>query len=240
MVSEVVWAQVLSRAGRLVERPVRELRGERLEEYEAVWQPPRYQGRRAIATWWRPADRARHVGCAHLGALGAAVSLEADRDVVAFASWPMRLHWADDAGGYVPDFFVRLADGRARLLVCRPAGGSPQRWEAAAELLEAAGKQADWQVRVHEGTADPVVFSNLQRLSRWRHTRLADADTARVLRKVFAEPQPLAVGVRASGLPELPTVAKAHHLIWTRELLIDWSSPYMPHRSLVWAPEGVV
>ncbi|MGQ4727710.1 TnsA-like heteromeric transposase endonuclease subunit [Streptomyces sp. Ju416(a)] len=236
--SDLVWAQVRSRAGRLVERPVRELRGERLEDHEAVRQPPRYQGRRAIATWWRPADRVRHAGCATLAALEAAVSLEADREVAAFASWPVRLGWAGSGEGYVPDFFVRLADGQGRLLVCRPRGDTSQRWEEASRLLEAAGRQTGWQVRVHEGLADPVAAQNMQRLSRWRHTRLADAGTARVLHDVFAKPQPLAAGVRASGLPELPTVARAHHLIWTRELLIDWSSPFVPARSLVWTPEG--
>ena len=97
---------------------------------------------------------------------------------------------------------------------------------------------AGWQVRVHEGPADAVAARNLQRLSRWRHTRLADADTAQVLRQVFARPRPLTTGVRASGLPELPTVARALHLVWTRELLIDWTRPFVPARSLVWSPEG--
>lgn len=235
---DLVWAQVRSRAGRLLERPVRELRGEALEEHEPVWQPERYQGRRAIATWWHLADRTRHAGCATLGALEAALSLEADPEVVTFASWPVRLGWAGGGEGYVPDFFARLEGGQARLLVCRPGDGTSERWAATLKLLEAAGQQAGWQVRVHEGMADAVVARNLQRLSRWRHVRLADADTARVLRQVFARPQPLTAGVRASGLPELSSVARAHHLIWRRELLIDWSRPFVPARSLVWSPEG--
>ncbi|GAA2679357.1 TnsA-like heteromeric transposase endonuclease subunit [Streptomyces lunalinharesii] len=235
---DVVWAQLRSPAGRLLERPVGGLRQERLEEYEPVWLPERYQGRRAIATWWHLTGRARHAGCGTLGALEAALSLEADPEVVTFASWPVRLSWSDGGEGYVPDFFARLASGQARLLVCRPGDDTSQRWVATLKLLEAAGQQAGWQVRVYEGMADPVVARNLQRLSRWRHVRLADADTARVLRQVFARPQPLTAGVRASGLPELSSVARAHHLIWTRELLIDWSRPFVPARSLVWSPAG--
>ncbi|MEU7045904.1 TnsA-like heteromeric transposase endonuclease subunit [Streptomyces varsoviensis] len=235
--SDRVWAQVRSRAGRLLERPVGALRGERLEDLEPVWQPQRYQGRQAIATWWRPAGQARHAGCATLGALEAALALEADPEVVTFAAWPVRLG-RPDAEGYVPDFFARLGDGQARLVVHRPGEGTSHRWAATLQLLEAAGQQAGWQVRVHEGPADAVAARNLQRLSRWRHTRLADADTAQVLRQVFARPRPLTTGVRASGLPELPTVARALHLVWTRELLIDWTRPFVPARSLVWSPEG--
>jgi hypothetical protein len=241
VMSDRVWAQVRSAAGRLLERPVGELRGERLEEYAPVWQPQRYQGRRAIATWWRPAGQVRHVGCATLGAMDAVVALESDPEVRAFAAWPVRLGWAVDserAEGYVPDLFARLGGGGARLVVCRPGDGTSEPWADRLRLLEAAGLQAGWQVRVHESAPDTVTARNLRRLSRWRHTQLADAGTARVLRQVFTRPQPLLAGVRASGLPELPTVARAHHLLWTRDLLIDWSAPFVPARSLVWAPEG--
>ena len=93
-----MWAQVRSRAGRLLERPVGALRGERLEDLEPVWQPQRYQGRQAIATWWRPAGQARHAGCATLGALEAALALEADPEVVTFAAWPVRLGRPDAEG----------------------------------------------------------------------------------------------------------------------------------------------
>ncbi|SOD91527.1 hypothetical protein SAMN06272765_7178 [Streptomyces sp. Ag109_G2-15] len=233
-VAEVVWAQFLSPAGRLLEKPVSQVRQERLEERAEVWRPTRYRGRRAIATWWRSAGQARHAGCASLGALEAALSLEFDPQVVSFAGWPVRLSWAGSTEGYVPDFFARLADGRARLLVC-PAGG----WEETARLLEAADEQAGWEVRVHPGTDDAAAAANRRRLARYRHARLADADTARVLHQVFARPRPFADGIRASALPELATVARALHLVWTRELLIDWSAPFVPARSLVWSPQGV-
>ncbi len=237
--AEVVWAQFLSPAGRLLERPVRQVRQEQLEERGEVWRPTRYRGRRAIATWWRPAGQARHAGCASLGALEAAMSLEFDPQVVAFTGWPVRLAWADSAAGYVPDFFARLAGGRARLLVCRTSEQAAGGWEETSRLLQAAGEQAGWEVRVHPGADDTAAAANRQRLARYRHTRLADADTARVLQRVFARPRPFTDGVRASALPELATVARALHLVWTRELLIDWSSPFVPARSLVWSPQGM-
>jgi hypothetical protein len=239
-VGGVVWAQFRSPSGRLIERPVGQLRKEQLEKYEPVWQPERYKGRRAIATWWRLAGEARHAGCATLGALEAAVSLEFDPQVVTFAAWPVRLGWAGSEDGYVPDFFARLTNGQGQLLVRRPGGGAAAGWAATLELLQTAGQEAGWQVRVHQEDADDEVAArNRQRLSRWRHARLADADTAQVLHQVFTRPRPLIDGVTASGLPKLPTVAKAHHLIWTRELLIDWTKPYVPARSLVWSALGV-
>ncbi|MEV7243096.1 TnsA-like heteromeric transposase endonuclease subunit [Streptomyces sp. NPDC093248] len=235
---DVVWAQVRSRAGRLLERPVRELGQERLEEHDPVWEPERYQGRRAIATWWRLGDSTRHAGCATLGALEAARSLEFDPQVVIFAAWPVRLNWAGSTVSYVPDFFARLQDGSGRLLVCRPSRPG-SRWAERLELVQAAGRQAGWQVRVYEAAPDSVITGNIKLLSRWRHARLYDADAAQVLHRVFARPQPLLAGVETSGLPELPTVAKALHLIWSRSLLVDWTKPFVPARSLVWSPEGV-
>ncbi|MGW2785947.1 TnsA-like heteromeric transposase endonuclease subunit [Streptomyces populi] len=233
---DVVWAQVRSRAGRLLERPVRELGRERMEELDPVWEPERYQGRRAIATWWKLSDRSRHAGCATLGALEAAQSLEFDLQVVTFAAWPVRLNWAGRPGSYVPDFFARLRDGSGRLLVCRPSTAGP-RWAETLELVEVAGRQAGWQVREYAPAQDAVLAGNIKRLSRWRHTRLYDADAAQVLHQVFARPQPFLPGVKASGLPELPTVAKALHLIWSRSLLIDWTKPFVPARSLAWSAE---
>lgn len=238
--AEVVWARFLSPAGRLLKRPASQIRQERLEERAEVWRPTRYRGRRAIATWWRPAGQVRLAGCATLGALEAALSLEFDPQVVSFTGWPLRLGWAGSEQGYVPDFFARLADGRARLVVCqkgseRAAGG----WEEASRLLEAAGEQAGWEVRVHPGADGTAAAANRQRLARYRHARLADADTARVLHQVFARPRPFTDGVTASALPELATVARALHLVWMRELLIDWSTPFVPTRSLVWSPQGV-
>ncbi|MFJ9127835.1 TnsA-like heteromeric transposase endonuclease subunit [Streptomyces sp. NPDC102340] len=237
MVSGVVWGQFRSRSGRVRELPVRELREERLEERAGVWEPKRHRGRRAIATWWRPADRVGHAGCATLGALEAAVSLEFDPEVVTFSSWPVRLRWADDASGYVPDFFARLGDGRARLLVRRPNASGPAtgRWHRTLALLEAAGEQTGWQVRVHTGDEDPVVVRNRQRLARYRHDRFADADIARALSRAFAEPRCFDAGVAASGMPRLVAVACGLHLIWRGELLFDWSRPFVPGRSVVWS-----
>jgi hypothetical protein len=240
-VGDVVWARFRSPAGRLLERPVGELRGERLEEREPVWEPQRYKGRRAIATWWRLTDRARHAGCATLGALRAAEALEFDPQVVTFAAWPVRLGWSNKGGddGWVPDFFARLTGGQAALVVCPPGGGTTPGWAATLDMLTAAGQQAGWGLRVHQDDGDAVAARNRQRLARWRHARLADPATAQVLHEMFARPRPFGEGVAASGLPQLPTLARGHHMIWNRQLLIDWSRPFLPARSLAWSARTV-
>lgn len=233
-VRDVVWAEFHSPAGRLVRRPVSQVPREALEEREPVWKPVQYRGKRAIATWWRLAETARHAGCATLEDLTAARALEFDPEVATFTAWPVRLSWADGSGAYVPDFFARLADGRARLVVRAPGGPASADWTGTLRLLAAAGRQAGWQVRVHT-PADATVVENQRRLSRYRHARLADTEAARLLHAAFATPKPLTEGVAASGLPELSALAQAHHLVWKRELRIDWSLPFVPTRSLVWS-----
>lgn len=235
---DVVWAEFNSSAGRLVRRPLSQVRREELEEREPVWKPVQYRGKQAIATWWRLADTARHAGCATLGALAAARSLDFDPEVATFTAWPLRLSWADGDGAYVPDFFARLSHGQARLVVCPPGGRTGGAdWPYTLELLDAAGRQAGWQVRVHT-PPDAVTAENQRRLSRYRHPRLADHEAARLLHAVFATPRPLTEGVQATGLPALSAMAQAHHLIWKRDLLIDWSVPFVPARSLVWSSKA--
>lgn len=235
---DVVWAEFHSLAGRLVRRPVSEAGREELEEREPVWKPVQYRGKRAIATWWRLAGAARHVGCATLEGLAAARSLDFDPEVATFTAWPLRLSWANGPGACVPDFFARLTDGRGRLVVRTPGGRAGADWPETLRLLEAARCQTGWQVRVHT-PPDAAVAENQRRLSRYRHPRLADADAARLLHAAFATPKSLAQGVAATGLPELLAVAQAHHLIWKRDLLIDWSVPFVPARSLVWSSTAV-
>lgn len=231
---DVVWAEFHSPAGRLVRRPVSQVAREALEEREPVWRPVQYRGKRAIATWWRLADAARHAGCATLDALAAARWLDFDPEVATFTAWPLRLSWADGHGSYVPEFFARLSDGQGRLVVCVPGGRAGADWPQTLQLLDAVRRQAGWQVRVHT-PADAVAAENQRRLSRYRHPRLADEDAAWRIHAVFAVPQCLAQGVAAAGLPRLSAMAQAHHLIWKRELLIDWSVPFVPDRSLVWS-----
>ncbi|WP_328842838.1 TnsA-like heteromeric transposase endonuclease subunit [Streptomyces sp. NBC_00258] len=232
--SDVVWAEFHSSAGRLVRRPVGQVQHEELEEREPVWKPVQYRGKRAIATWWRPAGAARHAGCATLEGLSAARSLDFDPEVAAFTAWPVQLSWADSHGACVPDFFARLTNGRARLVVRTPGGQAGADWLQTLRLLDAARRQAGWQLQVHT-PPDAVTAENQRRLSRYRHPRLADADAARLLHAVFATPMSLVQGVADSGLPDLSAVAQAHHLIWKRDLLIDWSVPFVPARSLVWS-----
>ncbi|MFE4956183.1 TnsA-like heteromeric transposase endonuclease subunit [Streptomyces sp. NPDC056653] len=236
---EVVWAEFNSAAGRLRRQRAGEVCGEALETRKPVWKPVQYRGRRAIATWWRPAGSARHVGCAHLTALQTAQELEFDPQVVSFAAWPVRLMSLDGGTVVVPDFFARLRSGEGCLVVCPPGGGFGDVPESAEmRLLNAACEQGGWQLRVGPAPSE-VIAANRRRLSRYRHSRLADEQASQVLHAVFMRPQVLAEGIAASGLPRLSAMAQAHHLIWTRELLIDWERPFAPLSSPVWSAKAV-
>ncbi|MFJ8077038.1 TnsA-like heteromeric transposase endonuclease subunit [Streptomyces sp. NPDC096176] len=239
LMGEVVWAEFNSAAGRLRRQRVGEVHGEALETRKPVWKPVQYRGKRAIATWWRPAEAALHVGCAHLTALQTAQELEFDPQVASFAAWPVRLMSRDGGTVVVPDFFARLRSGQGCLVACPPVGETGNVQESAErQLLNAACEQAGWQLRVSPGPGE-VVAANRRRLSRYRHPRLADAQAAQVLHAVFTRPQVLAEGIAASGLPRLSAMAQAHHLIWTRELLIDWERPFAPSSSPVWSATAV-
>lgn len=229
-----VWAEFNSAAGRLRRRPVAKVRGEALEWREPVWRPVQYRGKRSIGTWWRLADTPRHAGCANLGAWRAAQELDFDPLVATFASWPLRLGSPDSGCVAVPDFFARLRSGEGCLVVCPPDAQQVRgkKWQEQMRLLQTAVGQTGWQLRV-VSDAHPVVAANRRRLSRYRHARWADERAARVLHEVFAHPLSFAEGVASSGLPRLEATGRAHHLIWTQELVIEWERPFAPADSLV-------
>ncbi|MFJ9765553.1 hypothetical protein ACIRUY_17225 [Streptomyces erythrochromogenes] len=235
-----VWAEFNSAAGRLKRCAVAEVRGEALEWREPVWRPVQYRGKRSIATWWRLADVPRHAGCANLGVWRAAQELDFDPSVATFASWPVRLGSPDNGCVAVPDFFARLRSGEGCLVVClsdaqQVQGGT---WQERMRLLQTAAGETGWQLRVVSG-AHPVVEANRRRLSRYRHARWADERTTRILHEVFARPLPFAEGIASSGLPRLEAAGRAHHLIWTQELVIDWERLFAPVDSLVVSARSV-
>ncbi|MET9378822.1 hypothetical protein ABZX98_32595 [Streptomyces sp. NPDC002992] len=151
-----------------------------------------------------------------------------------FASWPLRLGSPDHGSVVVPDFFARLRSGEGCLVVCPPQTREArgETWLGQMGLLQTAAGQTGWQLR-GVSDIDAVVAANRRRLSRYRHARWADERATRVLHEVFARPLPFAEGIESSGLPRLEATGRAHHLIWTQELVIDWERPFAPADSLV-------
>jgi hypothetical protein len=66
-------------------------------------------------------------------------------------------------------------------------------------------------------------MANLRWVSRYRHPRYADAAMKRALLDTFKAPVGLLEGLENAGLPPLQTLPRLYHLMWRRELRMDWS-----------------
>lgn len=89
-----------------------------------------------------------------------------DRDVIGVASQPFALLWPNNikgARGHVPVFFVRLADGSARVVDI----GQPKRLVSAERQCELTREVCDrisWEYEVFTSLMEPIP-SNLRWLS---------------------------------------------------------------------------
>jgi hypothetical protein len=83
----------------------------------------RKRQRHLSGLWWS-STTGHHVGYESWLERDHLLALDFDTTVVAIASQPFWLSWADDAGQRVrhaPDYFARRADGSAVVVDCRPA-----------------------------------------------------------------------------------------------------------------------
>jgi hypothetical protein len=216
-------------AGREVHVPAERAAGVQLLDREPVWVPLRHPSERSIVTYWWSATTGKHVGCRSLQRLSVAMLLDFHPHVTDFAAWTARLEWSE--GGrkrrLVPDFFVRTAAGATVVVACPPASGPSSRWERQREALEQACHEAGWQLgspRLPRASA----LANLRWAARYRHPRNADRTVERALLKAFAQPRYLMEGVQATGVPRLLALPRLYHLLWRRQLTMDWSIPLGP------------
>ncbi len=128
-------------------------------------------------SWWSSTVRV-HVGFESLLEREFVMSADHDRDVVGIASQPFALLWpkgTEGARGHVPDFFVRLADGSARVVDVR----HPKHLASAErqfEMTREVCSQIDWEYEVFTGLMEPLA-SNLRWLSGYRQDRFAPSST---------------------------------------------------------------
>jgi hypothetical protein len=150
-----------------------------------------------------------------------AMRLDADSDVVGYASQPFCLSWSDEAGvrRHTPDFFARRADGTGLVIDVRADDRIGPADAEAFAMTAAACEQVGW-VFERVGELPPVFAANLRWLARYRHRRCARREVAERLRKVFARPVPLLAGTVEVGdaLGVLPVL---YHLLWRGVLAAD-------------------
>ncbi|MFS4091593.1 TnsA-like heteromeric transposase endonuclease subunit [Streptomyces sp. AF1A] len=199
---------------------------------------------------WNKGDRSfpgRYYAVTTGGHVGYESWLERDRlilldyapDVVGIASQPFWLHWRDgsERRRHAPDYFVRLADGRARVVDVR-AEDQVDEWTAQAfTATKQACSAVGWEF-LHVGLPDPVFMANLRWLARYRHRRCGhETDVAERLAEVFRQPRPLRAGAEEAGdvLRILPVL---FHLLWTGALRADLDGALLDRGTVVHASDG--
>ncbi|MEF3115209.1 TnsA-like heteromeric transposase endonuclease subunit [Streptomyces chrestomyceticus] len=151
----------------------------------------------------------------------AAMALDFDPAVIALASQPFCLAWADGDRGreHTPDYFARLSDGTGVVVDVRPESLVD---EQAAEVFAFTARvcaMVGWQFRL-VGDLDQPFRANLRWLARYRHPRCHRVSVAELLREVFAEPQLLFAGADRVG-DRMAVLPVLYHLLWRHELTAD-------------------
>ncbi|MFE4639574.1 TnsA-like heteromeric transposase endonuclease subunit [Streptomyces sp. NPDC056730] len=104
-----------------VRRPLRASWNTCCEHVEPVRPFHWFKGGRSFAGWHWTATTGGHVGYESWLERDQLILLDASTDVTGIASQPFWLHWHADSRErrHAPDYFVRLADGRCRVVDVR-------------------------------------------------------------------------------------------------------------------------
>ncbi|MET7304511.1 TnsA-like heteromeric transposase endonuclease subunit [Embleya sp. NPDC005575] len=186
--------------------------------------------------WYYAVTTGNHVGYESWLERDRLLLLDRDPLVVGIASQPFWLHWHDGLRKrrHAPDYFVRLADGRARVVDVRAADrmDEPTReaFAATRRACAAVGWEFEWV-----GAPDPVFMANMRWLGRYRRTRSGrPVDVAARLVEVFRDPAPLWSGAERVG-DRLRVLPVLFHLLWSGALGADLEGELLGTESLVWA-----
>ncbi|MEE1819687.1 TnsA-like heteromeric transposase endonuclease subunit [Streptomyces sp. SP18ES09] len=193
------------------------------------------KGGKSFAGWYFCATTGEHIGYESWLERDRLILLDADPHVVGIASQPFWLHWHDGERRrrHAPDYFVRLASGRARIVDVRAADRVDDAAAEAFTATERACRAVDWEF-LHAGVADPVLMANMRWLSRYRRRRCLRRDVAARLLEVFDEPGPLREGAVRVGDPLL-VLPVLFHLLWSGVLETDVDSRLLGPDSMVHA-----
>ncbi|MGW1997456.1 TnsA-like heteromeric transposase endonuclease subunit [Embleya sp. NPDC001921] len=200
---------------------------------------PVVPGRRWGPGLWWSSTTGRHVPAGSNAMRTRLMVLDRDPRVVGLAGRPVRLWWRDAVDGrarsWVPQLFVRYADGTALLADCpgRADAGGERALQAAAVMAEACTR-VGWVYRRLE-PPDPVSAANVRWLAGYRHPRNGGRPglMASVL-EAFTRPRPLIEGVEAVGDP-IEVLPCAFHALWHGRLTAPLDEP-LHERVLVNAP----
>ncbi|GAA4658515.1 hypothetical protein GCM10023347_07180 [Streptomyces chumphonensis] len=199
------------------------------------------KGGRGFAGWYYTATTGSHVGYESWLERDRLILLDFVPDLVGIASQPFWLHWRDAKvkRRHAPDYFVRLADGRVRVVDVRAEDDVDERTAEAFAATQRACSAVGWEY-AHVGVPDPVFMANVRWLARYRHGRCGrESDIAERLVEVFRQPQELRAGAEAAGnvLRVMPVLL---HLLWKGALRADLGGALLSSGTVVHTSEGHV
>jgi len=162
-----------------------------------------------------------------------------DAEVTGIAAQPFRLHISHGATWrtHVPDYFLRLATGRERVIdvilsrkVVDPV--IQARVNATREACIIAG----WGYHVLS-EPDPVLLANIRWLAGFRRSPRAAGELARVVLEACRAPAPIGSVVDAH-VPEALVRPMLFHLLWSHQLIADLSRPLTNSTVVSWPLEA--
>lgn len=196
------------------------------------------KGDRSFPGWYYAVTTGEHVGYESWLERDRLILLDFAPEAVGIASQPFWLHWRDGSKRrHAPDYFVRLADGRARVVDVRAEDDVDERTAEAFAATERACAAVGWEF-VHVGAPDPVFMANVRWLARYRHGRCGrETDVAERLLEVFRQPRRLRAGAEEAGsvLRVLPVL---FHLLWTGALRTDLGGALLGSGTVVHTSDG--
>ncbi|GAA2126817.1 hypothetical protein GCM10009759_79330 [Kitasatospora saccharophila] len=207
----------------------------RFETVEPVREFSWHKFARGFAGWYYSATVRDHVGYESWLERDRLILLDRDPEVTAIASQPFWLHWHDGVRmrRHAPDYFVRLADGRARVVDVRAEDDMDEATRESFAATEHACRAVGWDFAV-VGRLDPVFMANVRWLHRYRRARCGrPAEVADRLLEVFREPKGLWEGAGLVG-DRLEVLPVLFHLLWSGALVTDLVGGLMAADSLVW------
>ena len=196
------------------------------------------KGGKSYAGWYFCATTGEHIGYESWLERDRLILLDADPQVTGIASQPFWLHWHDGERRrrHAPDYFVRLANGRSRVVDVRAADRVDETAAEAFAATERACGAVDWEF-VRAGVPDPVLMANMRWLSRYRRRRCLRQDVTDRLMEVFSEPRPLRSGAAEAGDP-LMVLPVLFHLLWSGVLVTNMTSRLLGSDSVLHTAGG--
>ncbi|GGR80488.1 hypothetical protein GCM10010269_19530 [Streptomyces humidus] len=196
------------------------------------------KGVESFAGWYYCATARDHVGYESWLERDHLILMDRDPQVVGISSQPFWLHWHNGTRRrrHAPDYFVRLADGRGRVVDVRADDRVDDAASESFEAMELACRAVGWEF-VRAGAPDPVFMANVRWLARYRRRRCLRWAIAARLLEAFEEPAPLLEGVLAAG-DRLVVLPVLFHLMWSGVLAADLRGELLHDHSMVWKERG--